>query len=155
MEEVLNNKLESFERVWQRVVSGGSDCKAPKDTLRELMDAERASNEFYIALSRLCSNPFRSTISKIAADEAQHLRELQLEYYLLVGDSYAPPESCPRLDGVLSALRIAYFAEKKASAEYLAAAECDQSERSALYRRIAGEELCHAETLRKMIERAI
>jgi rubrerythrin len=50
---------------------------------------------------------------------------------------------------------MAYLAEKKNGAEYLAAAAAEKGDRAALYRKIAGEEMCHAEILRRMIEKTI
>ena len=171
MESVPQKEWEGFEEVWRRVVDAGEEPRAvpwgrdaatpterPKadspKLLRELMDAERAAQLFYTALSKRCADRGRSALTRMAWNEGNHLRELQLEYFLLLGENYVPIESCPRQTDVLNALRMAYLSEKKSGAEYLAAAEQDDS-RAELYRKLAGEEMCHAETLRKLIEKAL
>ena len=155
MEHMPENEFESFARVWDRVlgVAPPPAADAPS-ALRALMDAERSSQLLYTALLRRCAQQSRAVLTKLADDEARHLRALQLEYFLLLGECYSPAERHPEQQGILSALRMAYLGEKKSGAEYLAAAE-REAERAPLYRALAGEELCHAEALRKLIEKAM
>jgi len=157
VDEMPQNMFEDFERIWNRVIGATPEprpVQAPEETLRALMDAERARYLFYLALQKRCAQQGRAALMKLAADEARHLKALQLEYFLLLGEAYTPAERCPKQTDILSALRMAYLSEKKSGAEYLAAAE-QEAERAALYRALAAEEMGHAEVLRKLIERTL
>ena len=172
MDNLPQDEFEGFERVWRRVMGAKPDGEeplpwegggavvaeqAPPDpakTLRALMDAERASYLFYTALLRRCAQQGRVALTRLAADEARHLKELQLEHFLLLGEAYTPAEGYQKQPGILNALRTAYLSEKKSVAEYLAAAE-QEAERAPLYRALAAEEMGHAEVLRKLIEKTL
>ncbi len=160
MKEEYARGLEYFENVWARV-AGEPPAYSKKQpdcdeaSLRSLIVAEAAAVEFYKKLA-MRSGSSRHIFSGIASDEQRHLRHLQTEYYLLTGDSYVPPASCPLMRGGLSDLRHACLDEREAQRSYLD--EAGRTEREGLakmYRSHASEEARHAETLRKLIMRAV
>lgn len=161
--------LENFEGVWNRVCAQENEekeetappVKAPaqpcdRDVLREFIEDENKAAVFYSAMARQCSGKNRATLIKLSSDERTHMRNLQLEYFILTGDSYAPPKLCPSIDGTLSALRVAYIYEQKAYEKFIRAAENTKNEDLAkLYREIAFCEAKHVEVVRCMLERAL
>ena len=159
MDQDIRYGMEHFDRVWSRVTdtetppaASGWDEQA---ALRGFMDDEARDRAFYTALAGRCpagGNALRC----MAADERGHLRELQVEYFLLTGESYAPPESCPVVNGTLSAMRKAHAGETAGSEEYRRAASRTPSPRlRALYESHAADEAMHAEKLRALILRAM
>jgi rubrerythrin len=79
---------------------------------------------------------------------------LQLEYYVLPGDSLSPENK--RLEmptGLLTALRGAYIRERGGASAYAEAAKKTKSDGlRELYLRNAQDETSHAEALRRLIE---
>lgn len=159
MDNEIRYGLEHFDQVWGRVTSvtpqespGVWDEKA---ALEGFMDDESRDGAFYAAMATRCpsaGNAFRC----MASDERGHLRELQVEYFLLTGNSYVPPESCPVLGGALSAMRKAHAGETAGSEEYRRAAEKTASPRlRQIYLSHAADEAMHAEKLRTLISRAM
>ncbi|MEG1789631.1 MAG: ferritin family protein [Oscillospiraceae bacterium] len=152
--------LENFDRVWSRVT--GEACRTAEPpvhddipTLREFINDEARDAGYYALLSRRMPGAAR-TLMCISRDERVHLRELQVEYFLLCGDSSPTCESCPLFCGTLKALRMAYGSECAGAAAYLKAAEETGSEcLRALYREHAADETRHAEILRELISRVM
>lgn len=156
MDGEMNSQFRGFEDVWSRVTGekplrGGGDA----ETLRRLMDGEAEDAARYDELARRSRVAARE-LREMSADEREHFRHLQVEYYLLTGDSYLPPESCPLIKGVLGAMRAAYVGELKGAEEYMkAAGETERPELRELYEAHAGDERGHAATLRRIITRAL
>ena len=147
--------FEDFQRVWERVTVGESEKKDARETLEGLMAAEERSAAFYEALSRRCLSAAKE-LKRMAEEEREHLAALRVEYYLLTGDSYAPPESCPLVTGILASLRSAHEAEQRAEKSYAKAAEETDCQRLRdTYLRHAVAERSHAGTLRSLIARAL
>lgn len=160
MKEDYAQGLEYFESVWSRVAgdpptkSGqASDCD--EVTLRSLIVAEATALDFYRKLAARSSTS-RRIFAGIAEDEQRHLRHLQTEYYLLTGDSYMPPESCPLLRGGLSDLRHACLTKREAERTYLdEAGRTERDKLAQMYRNHSNDESRHAEIIRKLIMRAV
>ena len=159
MDSDIINGLKNFDRVWSRV-AGGADMAQQKTendikTLRCFIADETRDEEFYLAMAR-CTGRAASTFRCIAAEERGHRKALQVEYFLLTGDSCIPEPSCPAVCGELDAMRMAYFDELESAERYIAAAESTKSERlRELYLLHASDEKNHAEALRCLIARAI
>ncbi|MGI5936686.1 MAG: ferritin family protein [Oscillospiraceae bacterium] len=161
--------LENFEKVWQRVTGekaasqqepGEKPCPQRKcsdvERLRLFMDGENKAIAFYSDLARKCRGWTREMLMNILVDERSHLKKLQLEYFLLTGDSYAPPKVRPSVSGILSSLRLAYLDERKANKGYMEAAkETENQDLAALFNEIAADEAKHEEKLRCMIEQSL
>lgn len=153
------NGLQNFDRVWRRVTG---EAEAPEaqdngdvETLREFIADESRDEAFYLALAKRAGRASRM-LRGIAADERGHKRALQMEYFMLTGDSCAVAPSCPVVDPVLDAMRRAYGNELKGAKNYLAAADETKSERlGEIYRRHASDEKSHAEALRSLIFTAL
>jgi hypothetical protein len=161
MDDDILRSLESFERVWKRVSvtpEGPPEPPRPDDAalLRQFIEAEAADTAFYAALAKRCTGKGRGVLTKLSAQERCHLRRLQMEYFLLTGDSCAPPHSCPAPGGTLSALRMAYLDELAGGEQYLdAAGHTANANLQALYIELAEDERCHAVLLRELIGQAL
>jgi rubrerythrin len=159
MDEETKNRLQNFDRVWSRVNGGAEQPPAQEngdaEALREFIADESRDEAFYRALAGRAGAAAR-TLRCIAADERGHRRDLQMEYFMLTGDTYAAEPSCPVAGPVLDAMRSACANELKGAENYLAAAGATKSERlGELYRLHASDEKTHAEALRSLIYRAL
>lgn len=159
MNEDILYGLQSFDRVWDRVAgapeASQSPVQADEAALREFIADESRDAAFYSALAGRAGWASR-TLLRIAVEERGHKRDLQLEYFLLTGDTYVPEPSCPAVGTVLDSMRLAYANERKGAESYLTAADATKSERlGEMYRMHAADEMNHAETLRSLISRAI
>ena len=143
-----------YDGVWSRVTGApASPAADERDRLRGFMSDERRDSQFYSALARRVRFA-RAALEGLAAEENGHFDDLQVEYYLLDGDTFSPPESCPAPRGALSALRDAYNAELRGADAYSRAAADSSSEQlSRIYERHALDEQRHAVCLRGIIER--
>lgn len=147
--------LENVERVWARVTGETPPARDESAALRSFMEDEARDGAVYAALSRRAARAAQ-TLSRMAADERRHLWELQVEYFLLTGDSYVPAPSCPAPGETLSALRRAREGEIAGAAAYrTAAAAAEDKTLRDLYEQHAGDEETHAAELRELISRAM
>ena len=89
------------------------------------------------------------------ADERRHLSALEMEHFMLTGDSAAAPKSTyPKTEsGFLSALRAAALAEAESAAEHEKAAQERGGELGAVCAAISKDDAEHARVLRGMIAR--
>lgn len=126
------------------------------ERLRGMMDSELASERFYRALAAKLSRQQGQKLIQAAQDEARHLRALQMEYFLLTGDSRTPTTGETVITSRLSALRDGYHAEKAAYDAYMQAAQNTASTAlAAVFIANAADEARHAQMLRGMIGRAL
>lgn len=159
MDNDIRYGLEHFDKVWSRVTAPEQDAKEGAwdelAALRGFIEDETRDGAYYAAMAARCpsaANSFRC----MSADERSHLRELQVEYFLMTGSGFAPGGSCPAPGGTLAAMRKAYNGEMEGSEKYRLAAEKTASpELREIYMRHAGDESVHAEKLRGLISRAI
>lgn len=129
---------------------------AEQERIRAMMDGELASQRFYEQLAPQFAKQQMMRLRQTAQEEARHLRALQMEYFLLTGDSYSPcMESLPA-QSRLSALRSAYHEEMHTYENYMQAAqETASTALAAVFIANAADEARHAQMLREMIGRAL
>ena len=166
MNEDIMAGLANFDEVWSRVGSPmpeyavGASCPLPaagagedeKARLERFMQGEAADGDLYGRLAKCVSGKARELLMRAASDEKRHLKKLQLEYFLLTGNSYAANFSPNPVNGVLTALRNAYLDEKAGAAEYRAAsANVEGAELRELYALLAEDEARHAEYMRHIL----
>lgn len=152
--------LASFEAIWGRITgecAGRAAAAADNPAvLKRFVDAENRAADFYNELSRRCTGAARQELVKLSAQEKKHMCLLQTELFLITGDIHTPPDSCPRIDGVLTALGMAYRDEREAEAAYMRAAEeTGREELSELYKSIAVQEAGHAGIIRGMVKKVM
>ena len=163
MDEQFNRSLERFRCVWQRVAASPQPPEPdwtplgalPPPTggeqprLQMFLEQETELLYLYRALSRRTGN---SAAGRLFSDTQKHLRRLQLEYFLLTGDSLASPSGQKPPPGVLPLLRGAYLLEGDLAGQYEAA---DAGPLRELYQSRAETARSHRGTLRGMIARAL
>ena len=125
-------------------------------TLRTFIDKEYRAVKLYRELAMCCTGGNRLELMKISADEKMHMCKLQTELFLITDDTHCPPPVCPRIEGAMRTLSMAYRKELRAEEAYLdAAKETRRPELARLYRCIAEDECRHAKTIRGIIKRAM
>ena len=163
MDEQFGQSLERFRTVWQRVAvpsqppetdrmppgpppfpTGGEQVR-----LRLFLERETELLSLYRALSRRTKN---GAAGRLLSDTQRHLRRLQMEYFLLTGDTLAPPPGREAPAGVLPLLRRAYLSEGDLAQQYEAAGTGPLQE---LYRGRVKTANAHRETLRGMIAKVL
>lgn len=146
----------AFERVWERVTAVEPFSEAPltkKQELERFICAEEEAIAFFCALISSCHMRHRHVLCKVVADDKRHLKCLQIEYFVLTGDTYSgckakKAEQC----GILTKLRKGYLMKCEAQAAYTKAAENRQCELRELYESIACDEMENACAMRKLID---
>ncbi len=149
--------LEGFGAVWSRVCGGQPEADGREnglEALRGFIADEACAAAYYEAAAGRFPR-FAQRLRELARDERGHLRSLQGEHFLLTGEIYLPPESCPLPRGGLRALRRAYCDELEAAAAYVSAAQGADEALAGLYRRNASDEERHASILKELILRAL
>lgn len=160
MEEKTVFDLDGFDEVWRRVNSGAPSLPPqPQSTstasLRSFIERASEAAAFYAALSARSGSASR-TLQRLAAEEREHLRRLQVEYFLKNGDTCAPCRSCPMRGSVLGDLRKAYLGELENAERFRTAVQTAETpELAALYTELAKAETAHAEALRSLITAAM
>ena len=164
MDEQLTHSLERFRSVWQRVAPSPDPVEAdrtppgpppPPPTegeqtrLQLFLERETELLSLYRALSRRTRN---SMAGRLLSDTQRHLRRLQLEYFLLTGDSFAPLSRREPPAGVLPLLRGAYLSEGDLAEQYEAVTNTPLRE---LYLGRVKTANAHRETLRGMIAKVL
>ena len=161
----INNSLEGFDRVWDRVMKDEArrphpprppkppEAKCECEGLRRFMDGAAQSAEVYRALARRCrSRRDAAAFSQMSRDESEMLRELQSAYFLMTGDSYRPHTHPVPREGMLTAMREQYRREQKSAEMYEdAVRENKISNISALCKKNIAIERRHGEILLRMI----
>lgn len=160
--------LEKLGEVWDRVTSvdniqedktfsSSSEIYDDKETLRHFIQDELNDWELYKKLAAKCSGrAVKMTFRKIANDEYLHLKKLQRFYFILTGDSYAPPQIQQEIRSMLSLLRDRYIAECNGEKAYESAASATPNKKlGQLYKELAADEARHAVEIERMIEKII
>lgn len=124
-----------------------------KARLEEYIESERYTHALYRALASECHGEAAAMLRRMSADEARHLKAMQMEYYLLTGDSL--PGKAPMISGTLQEnLRRAYSGEWGAAEDYAREAErCDDEALKKLYLSQSEDELRHRRMARQLIGR--
>jgi rubrerythrin len=158
-----------FDAVWQRVIPemAANIPKQPRpdqhtaakeaDTLRDMMADEACDAQFYSTLACMlavrCSGNTSQMLSRISADERCHLKRLRARYFILTGETYTPPNTCPVIYSVGDALRRKYSGEKEGAAAYRTAAEeTADAELRDTYLALSADEARHSKMIGCIIE---
>ena len=158
--DILDNvDTENLKRVWERVAPETPEPEPAWEPdivvrLRGFIENERdetAMDGLLVLKTR--GSRAEKTLRSILEDERRHERRLQSAYFLLIGDTYAPPARHPSAPYLLKALRERYMGETAGAEAYdRAAAETDDESLREALREIAADERRHAGLLRSMIE---
>lgn len=123
--------------------------------LEVFLESKHLSVVQYTALTRK-RHAAHGTVQSILQEEREHLKKLELEYFLLSGVKLEFQAAIYPTGNLISCLRAAYLKEMTESLEYLKAAEETNNHVFAcLYGQIANDEQKHAVMLRKCIETMI
>ncbi len=171
MDADLKRALDNFDSIWGRVKASGEGSgkkgvtgvhvpqdKAASDAalLKKLISEDARAAETYAELARVFSKPAKGALLKMAAEERRHVERLQLEFFLLTGDTFPVSKSASGVAGRLVSLRSAYNRENEMAESYLTAAEgMKDHDLRELCVAFASEEREHAGTLRKLILKAM
>ena len=160
MKEELDKSMKKFDEVWQRVAA-----REPAQTLTPEQEqvrlglfiaGARARVAAYETCTKMAKGADAAALKSLAEETRGLVRSLQLEHYLLVGDTY-PRKAAPLgRKGGLAGLRALYLAEEQACADYLqAAALCSRGTLRQVY--VSQAEACSRRTaaLRKIMAHAI
>ena len=153
-----------FDAVWRRVMDAsdehgpasknqtGTAGSVDYEKLRRFMDDEACDAQLYTALAARCVNA-RRTLLCIAADEKRHLRKLKARYFILTGETYDPPGTCPLIRSVSDALRLKYAGEREGAEAYReAAGDTADPELRDTYLALSQDEARHSKTIEHLIE---
>ena len=159
MDEQFSHSLERFASVWQRVAPPPELPEMPElpplpvgggqARIALFLERETELLSLYRALSRRTKN---GAAGRLLSDTQKYLRRLQVEHFLLTGDSFALPPGREAPAGVLPLLRRAYLLEGELAEQYEAAANGPLRE---LYRGRVKTANAHRETLRGMIAKVL
>lgn len=166
--------FEGFDALWQRVQ--GRDCtvdgapvsspsqppgmaETPQEAAgeQELKGQIRRASDYHAMLSALCrrwrNSRFSQTLSRMTQDAARHISQLEAAYYILTGDSCAPPKNDTAQWELPDALRELWHESEAMAAAYKQAAENPQlGGFSNMFRRLHADMERHSETLFAMIQ---
>lgn len=157
MEEVIHS-LDGFEQVWERV-SGKAPCAdgqaVPQNDEAQMLcqriEAAAAAAAGYELLMRRCG-ALASKLSPLRAQEREHVRSMQLEYFLLTGESCPCSTRAALPTGQLAALRSLYLAVQERQRAYQQAERSTRQEPlRTLYASLADSAGEHAAVLRRLI----
>lgn len=119
--------------------------------LEKYIQSEICTHTLYRQLASKCHGEAAALLLRMSAEEARHLRAMQMEYYLLTGDTM--PIVKPEINGSLQEnLRLAYSGEWGAAEDY--AREADEHSDAALKRLFLAQsrdELRHRRILKGML----
>ena len=155
------SSLKNFDSVWQRVNHSADPAGIPaagddRAALQYMIQKEHESHSIYKYLASHTNGKNSARFSAMAADEARHLKRLQLEYLLLTGDSYAPAAFVVPREGNVTLIRMAYMDEAAAEKGYLDAARTTQNQNlQKIYLAHSADENRHGIYLRSMLINAM
>lgn len=115
---------------------------------------ERYTHAMYLRLAGLCKGEMSAALRRISADEWRHLKAMQMEYYLLTGDTCPERERIDTSGEMLELLRRAYSGEWEAADGYADEAErCADEKLRELYLAQSADEKRHRCMVKAMAER--
>ncbi|MGN1002035.1 MAG: hypothetical protein ACI4PC_04615, partial [Oscillospiraceae bacterium] len=164
MNKEIISTLKNFDEVWERVsgTPAGREKPVPPteegeaDDLRRLIRDTAAAAGTYRDLASRTRGVHAKTLLTLAAEKRRSLSRLQMEYFLLTGDTLALPGQRQDREGFLSRLRRCYRNEGLLHRACLAAAQRTENEPlRALHRENAALAAAHQRSLRAMISRAM
>jgi len=148
--------LSNFEAVWERVRSGGAKEEPRAETaLRHFIEREAAKRRLYEMLAQQSRGGTRIMFSKMCESAGSGLKELELELFLLSGDSFAPSPEGKKCEGFLPTMRRLYISEQTSARELEGAAdEADGSLRDT-YLKVANASRERRDFLRRLLSRVM
>lgn len=137
----------------------GTEAQSDLDVLQGFLRSELADARVYRMLEcRVPTPEARRVFRRLAAEEAEHARELQATNYLITGECYRVSICFPpvRMDGYCAMLRGRYHEEACDGFNYERASEetTDVCLRK-LFAELSKEEYRHAELLRRLLAKAL
>lgn len=149
--------LQNFGRVWERVTASSGDGAAlPEEKrLKHFIEGETAKAQLYSALAKNSRSGYKAHFFKMRERTYGSLKGLQVELFLMTGDSYSAKTSRAELDGVLSCMRRLYISEEVSSGELKQAGQASSGSLAETYgfcARCAEENM---RELKRLIERAM
>ena len=157
MEEKLRTDLGNFAQVWQRV----GTCDAPaaqveeQERLAAFVAREHRRQRCYERAAAAMRNSGSQILRRCAAAAGERLRALQLEHYLLCGDSCPVGRHEENVKKGLAGLRQLYWEEEQSRTEYLRAAAMATGSCQALYAHLAEDCFHQAKQLRELMGKAM
>jgi len=158
----------NFDAVWQRVLPG---LDAPIPSVSGRNPQNFSDEEFLIsAMEKCCAdsriseaiacrcrgNMIGRTCETLACRERAQFQTLHTTYFILTGNNYTIPRTCPSIGRVLDALRIQCIEKTENSRMFQEAAELTSDEKIAcICRQLAEEESENACTLERLICRML
>lgn len=120
--------------------------------LEEYIVSEKYTHALYKSLANRCRGSMASALRSMSADEGRHLKAMQMEYYLLTGDSCAMGDR-PDTSGELhELLRRAYEGEGGAAEDYATEARrCSDKALRELYLAQSADETRHRAMVKRML----
>ena len=121
--------------------------------MESYIQSENLTRTLYRCLASKCHGQAAAMLRRMSGDETRHLKSMQLEYYLLTGDTM--PLEAPVINGTLQDnLRLAYAGEWGAASDYAAEAQRHGDARlKALYLAQSRDELRHRRLAREIVSR--
>ena len=158
----IGASLDGFDSLWSRVVSQAEQepkllpaqtvsDRTPQTALAVLIEESAEMLTYYNSLTGKIAQAQRRVLLDVAAKKKKQLHELQLEHFLLSGDSHVPPKSCAMTQGVLASLRQAWLRERELAEKLRFESVRAPSEIGTLYLRMAQENLQLAEDLKQLL----
>lgn len=122
------------------------------ERLKTYIQNESLTCAMYKHCAGICPSFMTKYLRSMADDEYRHLKAMQLEFFLLTGDTL-PPAPLPVFDRDLcKALRLAYSGEWSSSCDYAAEAEKHEDEKTrSLFLAQSRDELRHRCLARRLI----
>ena len=157
MREDFGAGLQNFEAVWERVRFGESFGER-KDTdakLRHFIEDETDKGGLYEALAQQSRGRTRGMFSKMRESVASDIKMLELELFLISGDSFAPRILKPAFDGFLLVMRGLYISEGDLTRELQAAGEEEGGTLRDTYLKAAQGASDRRDCLRRLLSRVM
>ncbi len=157
MDEKIIQGMENFDLVWQRVsVKTPEPVVSEEEQLRAFIEDCAAAAELFCILARRCMGEGAAILSAMAADERRTAKALQLELFLLCGETLEPRCRPQRTGaGTLALLRRAYIDEQRSAQLYADGAKRAPKQLAQLYSCSSQRKEKNCEKLRRLIAAAL
>ena len=139
---------------WEKVSAAQSE-PAPADVPAQIRGFITSEHDFAALLAhiapRITSPRVRSALCRALADASRRERLLQAEYFILTGDTFAPPVPVGECAPPLAALRFLLARAEKSADAYRAASYASDAPLADTYSRLSAEQTSLAAVLRRII----
>ncbi len=157
MNEVWSRVAESSGYEPEKAQDRGTNAAENNQTmLQRFIQSEADGVECYKRMSARSSRNSKLMFARLANDGRANLKQLQMAYFILTGDSYTPKTERKQISSMLSALRERYIAETEGQLSYeKAAAATPDRKLSQLYIKLARGKARNADELEHLIEKVM